>query len=141
MAASRGENLEDAAGQVFVFLGLDRARQDVGADRRGVLVVRVVVADDHDVGKACGDGTHGRAFALVPLSGGTEDDDHPGSRFRGADGLQCAGQGVRVVGKVDHRGGGGGDELHAAGDGDGEGVARVEGRLDGGGIVASARAP
>ena len=118
-------------------LRLDRARQDVGADRRGVLVVRVVVADDDDVGEARGDGAHGRALALVALSGGAKDDDHPGPRFRGADGFQCAGQGVGVVGKVDHRGGGGGDELHAAGDGDGEGVAGVEGGLDGGGIVAA----
>ena len=80
-------------------------------------------------------------LALVPLPGGAEDDDHPGPGFRGPDGLECAGQGVRVVGEVDHRGGRGGDELHAARDGDGEGVAGVEGRLDGGGVVRRPRAP
>ena len=101
--------------------------------------MRVIVADDHGVRQPGRDGAHGRALALVALSGGAKDDDHPGAGFRGSDRFEGALQGVRVVGEVHHGGGCRGYELHPAGHGNGKGIAGVEGGLHVGRLVAAGK--
>src|SRR3954469_19618685 len=111
-------------------LGLRRPLSDLGHDRLGILVARVVRRDDRDVGVLGGRAPHQGPLATVAIAAGAEDDDQPAAR-QPAGRAQDRLQGVGLVGVVDEDREGLAlvDRLEAAGDALGRRQAARDGRF------------
>ncbi len=110
-----GKHLEDLALQAFGVAGRTRALEDAGADLRFVLVMGVIVGDDHHVRAAGCCRAHDRPLGDIPLPGGAEHHQHAGIAVLYAHGIERQRKRIRIMGEIHDCGRAFTNQLHTAG--------------------------